>query len=111
MFCKHCGKEIDDEAVICPNCGVQVGDLSPQKNTTNILAIIGFILAFILPVAGLACSIIAKKQANESDGNGKTLASAGIVISIVEIVLLALAVVFLLAFAFLGAFAGLSLWS
>lgn len=29
MFCKHCGKEIDDEAVICPNCGVQVGDLSP----------------------------------------------------------------------------------
>ena len=111
MFCKHCGKEIDDEAVICPNCGVQVGDLSPQKNTTNILTIIGFILAFIMPIAGLACSIIGKKQAETCGGSGKTLASAGIVISIVEIVLLVLAVVFLLAFAFLGVFAGLSLWS
>ena len=87
MFCKHCGKEIDDEAVICPNCGVQVGDLSPQKNTTNILAIIGFILAFIMPIAGLACSIIGKKQAETCGGNGKTLASAGIVISVIAIVL------------------------
>lgn len=110
MYCKHCGKEISDDAVICPNCGVQVGTLTPQKNTTNILAIIGFILAFILPVAGLACSIIGKKQA-ETCGSGKTLASAGIVISIVELVLLILAVVFFLVIAFLGIFAGLSMWS
>lgn len=25
-FCKHCGKKIDAEAVICINCGKQVED-------------------------------------------------------------------------------------
>lgn len=25
MFCKRCGKEIYDEAVICPNCGCDTG--------------------------------------------------------------------------------------
>lgn len=24
MFCSHCGNELDDEAVICPKCGVPV---------------------------------------------------------------------------------------
>ena len=23
MHCKNCGKEIDDNAVVCPHCGVQ----------------------------------------------------------------------------------------
>lgn len=23
MYCKHCGKEIDDRAVFCPNCGTE----------------------------------------------------------------------------------------
>lgn len=23
MFCSHCGKEINDQAVVCPHCGVQ----------------------------------------------------------------------------------------
>ncbi|MBR5914391.1 MAG: TM2 domain-containing protein [Selenomonadaceae bacterium] len=26
-FCKHCGKEISDEAVVCTHCGCQVEDL------------------------------------------------------------------------------------
>ena len=29
MFCKNCGKEIDDKAVVCPYCGVQTRP--PQK--------------------------------------------------------------------------------
>ena len=24
MYCRHCGKEIDDEAIVCIHCGVQV---------------------------------------------------------------------------------------
>lgn len=26
MFCKNCGQEIDDKAVICPHCGVSQND-------------------------------------------------------------------------------------
>ncbi len=87
MFCKNCGKEIDDRAVVCPNCGVQVGTVAPAEKKTNVLAIVGFIFAFIMPIVGLICSIIGRNKAPECGGNGKGLATAGIVISVVWMVL------------------------
>lgn len=35
MFCKHCGKEIDDKAMICPACGVAT-DNYVQANATAV---------------------------------------------------------------------------
>ena len=33
MYCKECGKEINDKAVICPNCGCKTkGGLNTEKN-------------------------------------------------------------------------------
>ena len=32
MFCKKCGKEIDDEAVICPHCGCKAKDVEGEKS-------------------------------------------------------------------------------
>lgn len=89
MFCKNCGKDIDDKAVVCPHCGVATGVRQPSAathNETNTLAIVGFILSFFIAIAGLVCSILGKKKADELGGNGKGLATAGIVISIVSIV-------------------------
>lgn len=37
MFCKHCGKEIDDDVIICPNCGKQVKDLKTENNEPQII--------------------------------------------------------------------------
>lgn len=37
-FCSHCGKEINAEAVVCPNCGCQVGQMQQPNiviNNTN----------------------------------------------------------------------------
>ena len=31
MFCKNCGQEIDDKAVVCPHCGVA------QKSTPEVV--------------------------------------------------------------------------
>ncbi len=31
MFCNNCGKEIDDKAVICPNCGTATKKLKTKK--------------------------------------------------------------------------------
>ena len=31
MFCKNCGKEIDDNAIVCPHCGVQVRAVNDQN--------------------------------------------------------------------------------
>ena len=34
-FCKNCGKEIDDNAVICPNCGVSQKEELVTATTDN----------------------------------------------------------------------------
>jgi hypothetical protein len=37
MFCKHCGSEIDDKAVICVKCGVPVENATlPQQTTEDV---------------------------------------------------------------------------
>lgn len=41
MFCKNCGKQIDDKAVICVHCGVATenyqNSTQPQQPTINIV--------------------------------------------------------------------------
>ena len=34
-FCKHCGKKINDAAVICPHCGCQVETLKQETPSTQ----------------------------------------------------------------------------
>lgn len=33
MFCKKCGKEINDDALICPNCGAGTDNYASQQTT------------------------------------------------------------------------------
>ena len=60
----------------------------------NVLSIIGFILAFVIPPAGLIISIIALIQQSRSKERGRGLAIAGIVVGAV-IVVLTIVVVFI----------------
>lgn len=114
MFCQNCGKEIDDKAVVCPACGVGVGNYFTQKKETiNTFAVIGFTLAFLsaideilcfilgygmakivgfifaffIAMASLICSIIGCKTLSQFKENGKGLAMAGTIISSVSIVI------------------------
>ena len=88
MFCPKCGKEIMDEAVICPHCGCATNSKadSVKEQETNVLAIVGFILSFFVPLVGLILSIIGYKKAPEYNNSGKGLALAGIIISSIVIV-------------------------
>jgi len=57
MFCKNCGKEIDDNAYVCLNCGAKVQDDSPtiKKSSSSV----GWgILGFFFPLVGLILCII-----------------------------------------------------
>lgn len=85
MFCKNCGSSIDDNAAVCPHCGVVANSekLASTSGKTNVLAIVGFILSFFIAIAGLICSIIGYRNAPQYNGNGKGLALAGIIISAV----------------------------
>lgn len=94
MFCKNCGKEIDDKAVVCPYCGVQTGVQIQHTEQTNTLAIVGFVLSFFISIAGLICSIIAYRKCRDEHLGGKGFAIAGIAISSVSI---AAVVIYLIA--------------
>lgn len=101
MYCKNCGKEVYDQAFVCPHCGTRVGDTttSSQKGNDNVVGLIGFILSFFAPVAGLICSIIGYKNVRDTGGNYKNPAYAGIIISAVSIGLYVIAmIVYLIVF-------------
>lgn len=83
MYCKNCGKEIDDQAVICPNCGV------PQETkaaTPDVIDNGGFgwgLLGCCIPVVGLILFLVWK------DTKPRTSKAAGIgaLVSIILIVI------------------------
>lgn len=68
-YCNNCGKEIDDRAVICPNCGV------PQDNKPQVVDNGGFLwglLGCCIPLVGLILFLVWK------DTKPKTAKAAGI---------------------------------
>ena len=97
MYCKNCGKEINDNAYVCPNCGVKtesaLADNSSAAKKTNVLAIVGFVLSFFIPIAGLICSILGMKKASEFGGKGHGLALAGVIISAVSMAIILIVVI------------------
>lgn len=94
MFCKNCGKEISDNAVVCPYCGVQLADIKPNaQQETCTLAIVGLVLSIFMSLVGLIVSIIARKKCREENLKGGELALAGEIIGGVAVALEALSII------------------
>ena len=73
----------------------KLSEKTAEPKKTNILAIFGFIFAFILPVLGLILSSVGLSGVKKKNLNGKGLAVAGIIISLIMIfVYSALAIIF-----------------
>ncbi len=62
MYCRKCGKEIDDEAVFCTHCGCAVNDSKPNA-TSNVGSpeankkTLGIVLGFFIGIIGLIIGI------------------------------------------------------
>ena len=94
-FCSNCGNELADQAVICPKCGVSTGQnavAGNNNNTSNGMAIAGFVLSFFVPLLGLIFSILGLKKVKETSA-GKGLATAGIIISSIALFIILLSVI------------------
>lgn len=50
-YCRKCGAELDNEAVICPHCGVQQKDFSVASNDSGSIG--WAILGFFIPIVGI----------------------------------------------------------
>ncbi|MDE5943151.1 MAG: hypothetical protein K2H30_02970 [Clostridia bacterium] len=96
QYCKSCGKELADEAIICTGCGCATDGFYSKPNKVSVqntgelslMALLGFIFSFLSCLVGLILSCIAYKTAvNENDEKSKNFAKAGIIISAVFIAL------------------------
>lgn len=88
MYCRNCGKEIDNGAYICPFCGVRT--VAQQTNTapgaTNGMAIAGLICAFFMPLLGFIFGCVGLSKSKSMNGEGKGMSIAAIAISLIWII-------------------------
>lgn len=69
MFCRNCGKEIDDKAVVCIHCGVSA---NPNGDVVDNGGFGWGLLGCCIPLVGLVLFLVWK------DSKPKTAKSAGI---------------------------------
>ena len=113
MFCKHCGHEVNDNALICPNCGIATDNytavskpVTAQQKTNGfalagmicvIVGLVGGDYLFCLPsIVGLILSIVGMVKVKEY-GTGSGYALTGIIIGAISLV------IWLIVWVFLGA--------
>lgn len=113
MVCKKCKAQIAEGAKFCPACGAPVEEVAAapaqpaateaasapatapvtaEKN--NICALIGFILSIVSvcccgtsSLVALILSIVGLNQIKSGNGKGKGLATAGIILSVIGLLL------------------------
>ena len=85
MFCKNCGHQINDEAVVCSMCGVPTEnyqkDIGEKKKAGNGIAIAGFVCSFFIPLLGWIFGGVGLKKSSSVNGAGKGLSISAIVIA------------------------------
>ena len=77
-YCKNCGANIDDKAVICPSCGATQD--KPQQAAEEKNVFLWGVLGFFVPIAGLILYLMwkqTKPQSAKKAGMG-ALISVGI---------------------------------
>ncbi len=103
MFCKNCGAEIANNAVVCPKCGVPVAGENVQSQAAGVLekapnSISGFVcslIGFCVPFVGVVFSTIAlvlcvkgqkavRMKPNAYSGTG--FLTAGLILGIIGLV-------------------------
>ena len=63
-YCRKCGEVIDDEAVICPKCGVQQKEYKKASDDDG--SILWLLLGLLIPIAGLILWIMWKDDKPKS---------------------------------------------
>lgn len=79
MYCKYCGKEIYDDAVICIHCGRNTSFKQLQKWMPGVYILL-ILAALLIPLSGLLVGLL-----NIDKASKKEQSSTLIVISLVNI--------------------------
>lgn len=103
-YCKSCGAELVDEAVVCPKCGVAQEAITAEPTKHNVIGIVSFVLAIVgiltsyinnqvisslsglCNLAAFILGIIGISQAKKRNEK-KGFAVAGLVISLLGVII------------------------
>ena len=59
MFCSKCGTSINDDAVVCPKCGVAVANGKvPNAGPAPLILGIASFVTWLIPLIGLPVSVV-----------------------------------------------------
>ncbi|MGN1383252.1 MAG: DUF5067 domain-containing protein [Eubacterium sp.] len=70
MYCKHCGKELDDRAIVCPGCGIPTTE-KKEKKKHPVLGSIILVLSIIL-IIGSCSSAGSPQKVGSSAGSSSS---------------------------------------
>ena len=109
MFCKQCGKPIDEGQEFCEECkGIATSTYTQAQVNQNVgmkkqnsMALLSFIISLVgLLIAGLPCGIVAiitgivgLTKFNPETEKGKGFAIAGLIIGIIDAVLIIISII------------------
>ncbi|MGN0173833.1 MAG: hypothetical protein ACI39F_05270 [Acutalibacteraceae bacterium] len=99
-FCEKCGKELNDQAVVCPGCGCAVqkkesaSSVIPKKAKNA--RIFGILAVLLLYPLGIPAVILAQQSKKETDGVMCGPAKAGFICGIIALVIWGIAMINLL---------------
>lgn len=63
-YCSHCGKQLLDDAVVCPNCGCQVTQNSTNKSTLRTVAKVFMVIGCLANSSIGALNSLSSEYAN-----------------------------------------------
>ena len=100
-YCSHCGREVNENAVVCINCGCAIqqeanNSITPTPKSKpkagTVLGILGIVFAWLFALVGHALSIIGiitgiKEYKNENKMSGLILSIIGEVCAILSSVI------------------------
>ncbi|WP_440454168.1 zinc-ribbon domain-containing protein [Ruminococcus intestinalis] len=95
MYCKNCGRTVDDTSSYCNNCGARI-DNKPNADASEDNSNLGFaILGFFIPIVGLILFLIyEEKKPKRAKSAGKGALIGFITEIVLAIILVILYVVF-----------------
>lgn len=95
MYCKNCGRPVDDTSSYCNNCGARI-DNKPNADVSEDNSNLGFaILGFFIPIVGLILFLIYEEKKPKRAKSAVKGALIGFITEIVlAIILVILSVVF-----------------
>ena len=94
MYCKKCGKEINDEAVICPYCGCATDNMNKRRTAPDDAPGFGWgVLGFFFPIVGLILYLVWKSDYPlRAKSAGKGALAGVITIVVLYIIIIAIGI-------------------